>query len=167
MKLAVYAGTFDPVTNGHLDIVSRALNVFDRLIIAVGDNTAKSVMFSAAERANLLTLSLKENGIFQAPAGDRLQVTQFNGLLVDYVRSVGSRIIVRGLRAVSDYEWEAQMALLNREIAADIDTVFFMTSTGSAFISSSVVKEIARHGGDVSSLVPPCVVSALKSGFKK
>ena len=146
---AVYAGTFDPVTLGHVDIAARAANVFEKVYIAVADtgSTSKQPLFSTAERVELFQEALRgHEGSFV--------VESFSGLLVDYVRSIGASVIVRGLRAVSDYEYEAQMALTNRQIAPNIETLFLMTAARCSFITSSIVREVARYGGDVSQLVP-------------
>ncbi len=146
MKKAVYAGTFDPITAGHRDIVVRSLSLFQHLTVAVAENSSKQTLFSAAERAALIKESL-------ADLGSQIEVVTFSGLLVDYAKKIGAETIVRGLRAISDYEYEAQMALVNRQLSSSVDTVFLMTSAGCAFISSSIVKEIARNGGDVSQFV--------------
>ena len=156
---AVYAGTFDPVTNGHLDVVARAARVFGDVLVSVADHSPKQTLFSAEERAELIRESL--------PAElSHVQVQPFSGLLVDHVRKVGANVIIRGLRAVSDYEYEAQMALLNRRLNDEVETAFFMTSERVSFISSSVVKEIASLGGDVSSFVPEAVQARLSAVYK-
>lgn len=159
-KIAVYAGTFDPVTNGHTDIIERAVKVFDRLVVAVAESTPKTTLFSANERKELILEAMPE-------LLDRIEVRTFKGLLVDFVREIGATVIVRGLRAVSDYEYEAQMAIINRQLAPTTETVFLMTSRRSSFISSSVVRQIAEHNGDLSSLVPPNVAAKLKDKFKR
>jgi pantetheine-phosphate adenylyltransferase len=153
-RVAVYAGTFDPWTNGHSDITERALRVFDRVTVAVAETSAKQLLFSGAERKSLIEGAL-------ARFGERVRVELFQGLLVDYVRRSGCGIIIRGLRAVSDYEYEAQMAIVNRQLAEDIETVFFMTSRRVSFISSSIVREIARNGGDVTAMVPDNITKRL------
>ena len=155
MKKAVYAGTFDPITLGHRDIIIRSLNLFSAVTVAIAENSSKKTMFSAAERAALVRDSLSD-------LGPQVTVTTFSGLLVDYAKKIGADIIIRGLRAVSDYEYEAQMALVNRQLSSAVDPVFLMTSSDCAFISSSIVKEIARNGGDVSQFVTANVAAALK-----
>lgn len=160
MNVAVYAGTFDPITNGHVDIIQRSLKVFDRVVVAIGENEIKKALFSVEERKELISLVTKK-------LDNRVSVDSFSGLLVDYVREIGAKVIVRGLRAVSDYEYEAQMATINGQLADDIETVFLMTSANLSFISSSVVKEVARNFGDVSSLVPTIVAERLRQAFEK
>lgn len=158
LKTGVYAGTFDPITVGHLDILRRALTIVDRLYVGVADDTSKSVLFSTAERTELV----KDAVAALDPAEQaRITVESFTGLLVEYVRSRKAQVIIRGLRVVSDYEYEAQMAHINRYLDKQIETVFLVASKTSSFISSSIVKNIARNGGDVSGLVPPNVVTAL------
>ncbi len=154
-KNAIYAGTFDPITNGHIDIIRRSLKVFPSLTIAIAEKPNKETLFSVEERKNLVVEVVSE-------FGSNINVETFDGLLVEYVRSAGSTVIIRGLRAVSDYEYEAQMATINSELASDIETVFFMTSADLSFVSSSVVKEVARNGGDTTKFVPKIVASALK-----
>jgi pantetheine-phosphate adenylyltransferase len=158
-KIAVYAGTFDPLTNGHKDIVERATKVFDKVVFAIAESPSKSPLFSVSERIDLAKSSLAELG----PA---VTVESFGGLLVEFVKKKNASVIIRGLRAVSDYEYEAQMAVINRELAADIETVFLMTSKRSSFISSSIVKQVALAGGDISGLVPEPIYQALKGKFK-
>jgi pantetheine-phosphate adenylyltransferase len=158
VKVAVYPGSFDPVTNGHLDIVRRALAVFDRVVVAVLGNPRKAPMFDAATRVRILREALDAAGL---PAG-RADVATFDGLTVEAVRAHGSTSIVRGLRAVSDFEAEMQLAHNNRKLAPDLDTVFFMTAVEHGYVSSSLVKEIASLGGDVSEMVPAAAVAALR-----
>ena len=157
-KIAVYAGTFDPITNGHIDIVHRALKIFDTVYVAIAGSTRKNVYFSAEQRVELVKRAVE--GYHDA---SRLHIEHFRGLLVDYVRSKGTNVIIRGLRAVSDYEYEAQMAHINRHLADDIETVFLVTSDGYSFISSSIVKEVARNKGDLSRMVPENVADALRN----
>jgi len=157
MTVALYPGSFDPVTNGHLDIVGRALGVFDRLVVAVLANPRKQPLFDAATRVDVLREALAAAGL-----ADRTTVTTFEGLTVDAVHANGATSIVRGLRAVSDFETEMQLAHNNRKLAPDVDTVFLMTAVEYGYVSSSLVKEIAAFGGDVSSMVPPAAMAALE-----
>lgn len=165
---AVYAGTFDPVTNGHVDIIKRAAGIFPELVVAVVSKSNKQTLFDATERVRLVEESLAEvltPEFFKRERQNpgKITVQSFDGLLVDYARSLGARVVIRGLRAVTDYEYEAQMAIINRHLLADIETVFLMTSDNCSFISASIVREIAKLGGDVSGLVPAAVVAALKA----
>ncbi|MBI2266921.1 MAG: pantetheine-phosphate adenylyltransferase [Armatimonadetes bacterium] len=155
--IAVYPGSFDPVTNGHLDIVKRALTMFDTVIVAVLKNPDKKALFPLSERLELLRKSVADL--------EGAVVDSFSGLLVDYLHHRGAAIIVKGLRAVSDFEYEFQMALMNRKIDSRIETVFLMTSYRYAFLSSSLIKEVAALGGDISGLVPTCVEARLGEKF--
>ena len=158
-KVAVYPGSFDPFTNGHLDVVDRALNIFDRLIVAVAANPEKrQPLFTVEERVKLIQDSLKGR--------DRAEVTSFTGLTVEFARSRGAMTIVKGLRAYSDFDAELQQALMNRKLAPDIHTVFLMSSFTHIFVSSSILKDIASYGGKVSDLVPPPVARALKEKYR-
>lgn len=157
MKRAVYPGSFDPVTNGHLDIIERAAALVDELVVAVVRNPAKKGLFTLEERADMLQKSVQHLG--------NVRVESFAGLLVDFVQERGACLIVKGLRAISDFEFEFQMALLNRKLAPGVDTIFLMTSEQHAFLSSSSVKEIASLGGSVGELVPPYVEGKLKEKF--
>jgi pantetheine-phosphate adenylyltransferase len=150
-KTALCPGSFDPPTNGHVDVIGRALALFDRVVVAVIDNPSKESMFTPAERSDMLT------ELF----GDEIEVTSFSGLLVDHVREVGADTVVKGLRTVEDYEYEAQMAQMNHHMTG-METIFFATRPQYRFISSSLVKEIARLGGSVVGLVPDAVEKALK-----
>jgi pantetheine-phosphate adenylyltransferase len=153
-RTAVYPGTFDPVTNGHLDLVERASRLFDRLVIAILRNDEKSPVFSLDERMALLRDSVRP-----FPG---VEVDAFDGLLVDYARRQGAQTIVRGLRALSDFEYELQMALMNRRLAPSLETVFLMPSEAYSYVSSRLVREVARLGGDLTGLVPEEVVRALR-----
>jgi pantetheine-phosphate adenylyltransferase len=158
LRRIVYPGTFDPVTNGHLDVVGRALQLFDEVVLAIAGDSTKKPLFSLEERQQLAEQSLAEfNG--------RVRVTVFRGLLVDYVRSQGANAILRGLRAVSDFEFEFQMALMNRKLADKIETIFLMPRDTYTYLSSTIIKEIARLGGDASGFVPPAVQAALHEKF--
>jgi pantetheine-phosphate adenylyltransferase len=151
---ALYPGSFDPLTNGHLDIVDRTAQIFDRVVIAVLENPSKQPLFTTAERVAMIRESLGERA--------RVDVSTFNGLTIDFARQVGARVIVRGLRAVSDFESEFQMALMNRRLEPDVTTVFIPTSLRHLFLSSSLIKELAEFGGDISEFVPANVVGKLK-----
>jgi pantetheine-phosphate adenylyltransferase len=159
MRLAIYPGSFDPVTNGHLDVIQRACTLFDELIIAVAfnDQKHKSTLFSIDERIALLQESCSEL--------PRLRVVRLNGLLVDFAKQEKVVAIVRGLRAISDFEFEFQMALMNRKMEPTVETIFMMPKEEFTYISSRIVKEIARLGGNVQSFVPDCVVRALAKKF--
>lgn len=159
----VYPGTFDPVTLGHLDIIERALKVVDHLVIGVADNPGKGPLFSTAERVAMLETDLANN---KKIAGRSWEVVPFSELLMDFVVKQEARVIVRGLRAVSDFEYEFQMAGMNSYLNDDIETMFLMAQDKHQFISSRFVKEIARLGGDIRHFVTPAVAKALKSRFK-
>lgn len=158
MITAVYPGSFDPVTNGHLDIIARAAATFDHLVVAVGRNAGKSPLFTPDERLEMLRAVC-------AP-WENVVVAIFEGMLVTYARERGARVLVKGLRAVSDFEYEFQMALANKQLAPDIETLFMMTSAEHLYLSSSIVKEIARLGGDVSALVPSSVETRLRERLR-
>jgi len=149
MKLAIYPGTFDPVTNGHLDIVERAAQLFDAVTIAVTTNPAKNPLFTVAER-----IAMFREATRHLP---RIEVESFSGLLVEYAAARGASVMIRGLRAISDFEYEFQMALINRKISRGLDTVFLMASEKYTYLNSTIVKEVARLGGDVSCFVPASV----------
>ncbi|MCA9627735.1 MAG: pantetheine-phosphate adenylyltransferase [Myxococcales bacterium] len=156
-QLAIYAGSFDPPTNGHLDLVERASKLFPEVIVALGIHPTRKALFSVEERIALLQHVCKPF--------DNVRVSSFEGLLVDYGKSVGARVIVRGLRAATDFEYELQIAHANADLRPEIDTVFLPTRANYGFISASLVREIASHGGDVSRYAPPAVCDALKSKF--
>ena len=159
MSAAIYPGSFDPVTLGHLDVIRRASSVFERLVVGVLENTRKSPTLDAATRAATIRDAIADE---LADLSDRIDVTTFRGLTVDFARQVGAGFIVRGLRAVSDFESELQMAHLNRKLAPDVDTVFLMTGLEHAYLSSSMVREIASFGGNVSGLVPRAALQHLE-----
>lgn len=152
-RTAIYPGTFDPITLGHLDVIRRAAKVFDHLIVAVAESSRKKTWFDIADRLRLVEASTR--GL------KNVTVETFSGLLMNYVRSRGSHTVVRGLRAFTDFEYEFQMALTNRKIAPDIETVFLMTSESHSYISSTMVREVAELGGDTATLVPAVVQRAL------
>lgn len=156
-QLAIYAGSFDPPTNGHLDLARRASMLFPRVVVALGQHPSRSALFTVDERLELLRRVC-------APIPN-VEVALFDGLLVDYARRIGARIIVRGLRAATDFEYELQIAHANADLAPDVDTVFLPTRTNYGFISASLVREIASHGGDVSRYAPPEVCEALRAKF--
>ena len=157
-KSAVYPGSFDPFTNGHLDVVERALGIFDHLIVAVAANPDKrQPLFSVQERMELISASLEGR--------DRVEVASYTGLTVEFARSRGASTLVKGLRAYSDFDAELQQALMNRKLAPDVHTVFLMSSFAHIFVSSSILKDIASYGGNVADLVPPPVAKALKEKY--
>ncbi|MGA7826575.1 MAG: pantetheine-phosphate adenylyltransferase [Geobacteraceae bacterium] len=158
-KIAVYPGSFDPITFGHLDIINRALKIFDEVIIAVAHNEQKKPLFSVEERVDMIKSVMKDNS--------RATVDTFDGLLVDYARSCKAQAIVRGLRAISDFEYELQMAQINRGISREVETVFLMTSVFYSFLSSSIVKEVHSLKGPIDGLVPPLVKKALDAKFNR
>ena len=157
-RVAVYPGSFDPITKGHEDLIHRSLEFVDQLIVAVAVNVAKQPLFSLEERVALIK---------QAVPDKRLEVQSFEGLLAEFAKNVGASVIIRGLRAVSDFEYEFQMALMNRNLAPQIETVFLVPAFDLTFVSSSLVREVARFGGDVSQLVDPTVQNALQRKFGK
>ncbi|MFQ6057864.1 MAG: pantetheine-phosphate adenylyltransferase [Anaerolineae bacterium] len=159
MTIAVYPATFDPITNGHVDIATRAAAIFDKLIVAVYARPLKDLLFSTEER-----LAMTKEALKHLP---NVTVESYDGLTVQYARQKGARVVVRGLRVLSDFEWEFQLALTNRNLAPDVDTVCLMTSQEYSFLSSSVVKEIAMLGGSLEGMVPPHVILALKRKLKE
>ena len=160
--IGVYAGTFDPITNGHLDLIVRALTVVETLYVAVAQSTPKLVAFSDSQRVAMANEAVSK---LEPQLRNRIKVESFDGLLVEYARSLGANIIVRGLRAVSDYEYEAQMAHINRHLDSQVETVFLVTSKNCSFISSSIVKNIAANGGSVAGLVPESVAEQLAKHY--
>ncbi|MBO4799600.1 MAG: pantetheine-phosphate adenylyltransferase [Lachnospiraceae bacterium] len=158
MTRGIYPGSFDPVTFGHLDIIERSAGIVDELIVAVLINSAKKSLFSVSERVKMLSELLEGH--------DNIKVESFDGLLVDYARSKEASIIVRGLRAVTDFEYELQIAQMNRTIYSEIDTIFLTTSLEYAYLSSSIVKEVASYGGDISHFVPESIIPKIYEKFK-
>lgn len=159
-RIAVYPGTFDPITMGHLDIIQRGLTLFDKVIVAIASNPGKQPLFTLAERQEMIRACF--------PADEqRVEVDEVSGLLVDYAYRRGARAIIRGLRAVSDFDYEFQLALMNRRIEREVETVFLMTGFRWIYISSSIIKDAARHGGDVSGLVPDHVCERLRQRFMR
>ncbi|MBU1299258.1 MAG: pantetheine-phosphate adenylyltransferase [Bacteroidetes bacterium] len=160
MKIAIYPGTFDPITYGHIDVLERALEIFDKVIITIAHNTAKEPLFTDPERLDMVKHVIKKYG-------KHTDTEYFDGLLVNYARKKKAIALVRGLRAVSDFEYELQMALMNRKLANDITTIFFMPHEKHTYLNSSIVREIALLNGDISSFVPAYVQKILKSKVQK
>lgn len=156
-QIAIYPGTFDPITNGHISILNRALKIFDKLIIAILNNPNKAPLFSLDERISMIKKVLKEK--------TNIEIDYFDGLLVDYAVKKKASVIVRGLRALSDFEYEFQMALMNRKLNRDVQSIFLMTDYKWFYISSTIIKEAASLNGDISGLVPPLVCRKLKEKF--
>jgi pantetheine-phosphate adenylyltransferase len=154
--IAVYPGSFDPITNGHIDLLERGLKIFDKIIIAIAANPGKTPLFTIEERLDMIKAALVDH-----PHGDRVTVDLFHGLLVDYVKGIQARAILRGLRAISDFEYEFQMALMNRKLSAEVETAFIMTGMRWIYISSRIIKEVVMSGGCVSGLVPENVEKKL------
>lgn len=157
MRLAIYPGTFDPITNGHLDIIKRSVHLFDRVVIAVACENYKNTLFTSEERLDLMHAVTK--------GMDRIEVASFEGLTMDYCQKRGASAIIRGLRAVSDFEYEFQMALMNKKLNSRIDTIFLMTDQKYSYLSSSIIKQVARLGGCIKGLVPDEVAQALSVKF--
>jgi pantetheine-phosphate adenylyltransferase len=154
---AIYAGSFDPITRGHEDLIQRSCEFVDKLVVAVANNSSKKPLFTPDERVDLIKRATGDN--------DCLEVRQFQGLLVNFAREVGASLIIRGLRAVSDFEYEFQMALMNRNLSPGLETVFMVPSVETTYISSSIIREIAQFGGNLDGLVHPAVADALRSKF--
>jgi len=159
MRLAIYPGTFDPITNGHLDLLTRALKLFDRVIVSVARNPSKTPLFTEQERIALIRSVVGRN--------PRVTVDSFDGLLIEYVQAKKATAVVRGLRAISDFEYELQMALMNRKLNSTVETVFLMPNEKYTYLNSSIVREIARLGGDVRSFVPAAVHRALRRKIRR
>ena len=155
MRTALYAGSFDPITRGHEDLMLRSLEYVDRLVVAVATNSSKNAVFTVQERVELIRATVANES--------RITVKSFDGLLVEFAAKEGAQLLIRGLRAVSDFEYEYQMALMNRHLSPKLETVFMVPSLVTTYISASLVREIARYGGDVSSLVHPAVAAALRA----
>lgn len=158
MKIGVYPGTFDPITHGHTDIITRSLRVFDKVIVAVAPNPVKHPLFNLQERLDMVRLVTKGLG--------HVDVTSFDGLLVDYVRQAGADAIIRGLRAISDFEHEFQMALVNRKLAKAVETVFLMPSEEYSYLSSTIIKDVAMHGGSLTDFLHPDVARRLQERIR-
>ena len=157
MRIALYAGSFDPITRGHEDLVSRSLEFVDKLVVAVATNVAKQPLFTVGERVELIRAAVNNSA--------RVEVRQFRGLLVDFAREVGAKVLIRGLRAVSDFEYEYQMALMNRHLSPGLETVFMVPSLDTTYISASLVREVAQFGGEIGDLVHPAVAAALREKY--
>lgn len=154
MKIGIYPGTFDPITHGHTDIITRSLRVFDKVVVAVAPNPSKHPLFNLAERLEMVKLVMSDLG--------QVEVTAFEGLLVDYVERSGAHAIIRGLRAISDFEHEFQMALINRRLAKQVETVFLMPSEEYSYLSSTIIKDVANHGGALTDFLHPEIARRLK-----
>ncbi len=155
--IAIYAGSFDPITRGHEDLIRRSCEFVDKLVVAVANNSSKKPLFSPDERVNLIRTAVGDN--------ECVEVRQFQGLLVNFAREVGASLIIRGLRAVSDFEYEFQMALMNRNLSPGLETVFMVPSLETTYISSSIIREVAQYGGELDGLVHPAVANALRAKF--
>lgn len=158
MKIGIYPGTFDPITHGHTDIITRSLRVFDKVVVAVAPNPSKHPLFNLDERLEMVKLVMKDLG--------QVEVTAFEGLLVDYVEQSGAHAIIRGLRAISDFEHEFQMALINRKLAKRVETVFLMPSEEYSYLSSTIIKDVASHGGSLTEFLHPEVARQLQKRIR-
>ncbi len=158
MKIGIYPGTFDPITHGHTDIITRSLRVFDKVVVAVAPNPSKHPLFNLAERLEMVKLVMSDLG--------QVEVTAFEGLLVDYVERSGAHAIIRGLRAISDFEHEFQMALINRRLAKQVETVFLMPSEEYSYLSSTIIKDVANHGGALTDFLHPEIARRLKERIR-
>ncbi len=156
-KVALYAGSFDPITNGHADLIRRSLSFVDRLVVGVAGNVSKQPLFSAEERMALIRSAVEDD--------PRVEVRAFRGLVVDFAKEIGVSVVLRGLRAVADFEYEYQMALMNRHLSPGLETMFMVPSVQVSYVSSSLVREVARFGGDIDALVHPAVARALRAKF--
>jgi pantetheine-phosphate adenylyltransferase len=156
-KIAIYPGTFDPITNGHIDVIERALKIFDKVIVVVARNPKKQTLFAEEERIELIRESLKHLA--------NIEVTATEKLTVEFARSVNANAIIRGIRAVSDFEYEFQIALMNRKLCPDVTTIFLMPNEKFTYLNSSIIRELAQYGADISDFVPPCVEKKLKEKF--
>lgn len=161
MKTVVCPGSFDPITNGHIDIITRAAGIFDRVIVLVASNQEKKCFFTAEERVGMIRRVVEEEGL------ENVEVDRDDGLLVDYLRKVGASAIVKGLRAVSDFEYEFQMSLINRKLLPECETVFLTTSSKSLYLSSSIVRQVGGLGGDITGFVPSCVYEEIVSKVRQ
>lgn len=157
-NIAVYPGTFDPLTNGHIDIIERGLKIFDEVIVAVAKSSGKQTLFPADERIKMISDATEKM--------NNLRVEFFDGLLIDFVKNAGAKAIIRGLRAVSDFEYEFQMAVTNRKLLKNVDTIFLMSTVKYSYLSSSIVKEVAKYDGDIEGMVPQIVSERLKRRYK-
>jgi pantetheine-phosphate adenylyltransferase len=158
-RIAVFPGSFDPITNGHIDIINRGANIFDEIVVAVVENPGKTPLFSIGERVEMIEKIFADS--------KNIKVDSFSGLLIDYVRKLGASVVIRGLRVISDFEYEFQMALMNRRLAPDIETLFMMPNETYTYLSSRLVREIASFGGSVNGLVPPLVEERMRRRFKE
>jgi pantetheine-phosphate adenylyltransferase len=158
MKTAIYAGTFDPITNGHLEVLEKACRIFDKVILAVAEDTGKNPVFSVEERFELCKIATEEF--------DQVEVSKFSGLVVDFAKEVNGTALIRGLRAVSDFEYELSLALMNKKLNQEINTIFFVPQSKYLYLSSTMIRQVVRLGGDIKDLIPNCVVEALKKKMK-
>ena len=169
LKLAIYPGTFDPITRGHLDVITRAIRLFDKLVVAIAENPWKHPLFSFEERIEMVKQVIENpavRAVFETVPTHFTQVAGFDCLTVEFARKTGAKSIIRGLRAVSDFEYELQIALTNRKLDFDIESVFFMPSAEYIYLNSTTVKEVAKHGGDILSFVPELVMKKLQEKLK-